>query len=152
MATGDFAGTVAIVTGAAGGIGSAVVTRLADDGATVVAVDRSDPVAPPAWKAAQEDGRVLMLRADVTRPDEAAAIAFTRCLGLELAPRGVRRNVVAPGSTDTPMLTALWDDAETARRHSADWHRLAIGYAAARCARVISTQAVESALLTGAYR
>ena len=35
---------------------------------------------------------------------KAAAIMFTKCLGLELAPRGVRCNVVSPGSTDTPML------------------------------------------------
>lgn len=39
---------------------------------------------------------------------KAAAQAFTKCLGLELAQHGIRCNVVAPGSTDTPMLTALW--------------------------------------------
>lgn len=39
---------------------------------------------------------------------KAAATAFTRCLGLELAPRGVRCNVVSPGSTRTAMLDALW--------------------------------------------
>ncbi|KAB2347059.1 2,3-dihydro-2,3-dihydroxybenzoate dehydrogenase [Actinomadura rudentiformis] len=38
---------------------------------------------------------------------KAAAIAFTRCLGLELAPYKVRCNIVAPGSTDTPMLHSL---------------------------------------------
>ena len=45
---------------------------------------------------------------------KAAATMFTRCLGLELAPFGVRCNMVAPGSTRTPMLTGLWhdDDAE----------------------------------------
>ncbi|WP_440899004.1 2,3-dihydro-2,3-dihydroxybenzoate dehydrogenase [Actinosynnema sp.] len=41
---------------------------------------------------------------------KAAATAFTKSLGLELAGRGVRCNVVAPGSTDTPMLRALWAD------------------------------------------
>ena len=41
---------------------------------------------------------------------KAAARAFTRTLGLELADRGVRCNVVSPGSTDTPMLQALWTD------------------------------------------
>ncbi|MFY1634929.1 2,3-dihydro-2,3-dihydroxybenzoate dehydrogenase [Solwaraspora sp. WMMB335] len=49
---------------------------------------------------------------------KAAVRAFTVCLGLELAPYGVRCNVVAPGSTDTPMLTALWKDADSARRKS----------------------------------
>lgn len=38
---------------------------------------------------------------------KAAATMFTRCLGLELAPHGIRCNVVAPGSTRTPMLAAM---------------------------------------------
>ncbi|MEU8738011.1 2,3-dihydro-2,3-dihydroxybenzoate dehydrogenase [Streptomyces halstedii] len=45
---------------------------------------------------------------------KAAASMFTKCLGLENAAYGIRCNVVAPGSTDTPMLTALWDDASAA--------------------------------------
>lgn len=39
---------------------------------------------------------------------KAAAAAFTRSLGLELAPYGIRCNVVAPGSTDTDMQRAMW--------------------------------------------
>ena len=46
---------------------------------------------------------------------KAAATAFTRCLGLELAPHGVRCNVVSPGSTSTPMLDALWEARPGAR-------------------------------------
>lgn len=38
---------------------------------------------------------------------KAAASSFTRSLGLELAPFGVRCNVVSPGSTRTPMLEAM---------------------------------------------
>lgn len=38
---------------------------------------------------------------------KAATTAWTKVLGLECAPFGVRCNVVSPGSTDTPMLTAL---------------------------------------------
>ncbi|MCG5218709.1 2,3-dihydro-2,3-dihydroxybenzoate dehydrogenase [Streptosporangium sp. KLBMP 9127] len=38
---------------------------------------------------------------------KAAAVMFTRCLGLELAPYGIRCNVVSPGSTDTDMLRKL---------------------------------------------
>ena len=43
---------------------------------------------------------------------KAAASSFTKCLGLELAGHGIRCNVVAPGSTDTPMLTSLWADSD----------------------------------------
>ncbi|MEU4241673.1 2,3-dihydro-2,3-dihydroxybenzoate dehydrogenase [Actinoplanes sp. NPDC026619] len=39
---------------------------------------------------------------------KAAATLFTKSLGLELAPYGIRCNVVAPGSTDTPMQRQLW--------------------------------------------
>ncbi|WP_433665931.1 2,3-dihydro-2,3-dihydroxybenzoate dehydrogenase [Nocardia sp. CA-136227] len=46
---------------------------------------------------------------------KAAATMFTRCLGLELARYGIRCNVVAPGSTDTPMLTALWNHEQASR-------------------------------------
>jgi 2,3-dihydro-2,3-dihydroxybenzoate dehydrogenase len=45
---------------------------------------------------------------------KAAASMFTKCLGLESASYGIRCNVVAPGSTDTPMLTSLWDDGSAA--------------------------------------
>lgn len=41
---------------------------------------------------------------------KAAATMFTRCLGLELAPHGIRCNIVAPGSTLTPMQTGMWAD------------------------------------------
>ncbi len=42
---------------------------------------------------------------------KAAATMFTRCLGLELAPMGIRCNIVAPGSTMTAMQTGMWRDA-----------------------------------------
>lgn len=42
---------------------------------------------------------------------KAAATMFVRCLGLELAPLGIRCNIVAPGSTRTPMQTGMWTDA-----------------------------------------
>ncbi|MFL9585192.1 2,3-dihydro-2,3-dihydroxybenzoate dehydrogenase [Stenotrophomonas sp. AB1(2024)] len=47
---------------------------------------------------------------------KAAATMFTRCLGLELAPHGIRCNIVAPGSTLTPMQTGMWADSDGAQR------------------------------------
>lgn len=47
---------------------------------------------------------------------KAAAHMFTRCLGLELGPLGVRCNIVAPGSTLTPMQTGMWADDQGAAR------------------------------------
>jgi 2,3-dihydro-2,3-dihydroxybenzoate dehydrogenase len=43
---------------------------------------------------------------------KAAAVAYTKTLGLELAEYGVRCNLVSPGSTDTDMLRALWSSAD----------------------------------------
>lgn len=43
---------------------------------------------------------------------KAAATAFTRALALQVAPAGVRVNLVSPGSTDTAMLRGLYDDAD----------------------------------------
>jgi 2,3-dihydro-2,3-dihydroxybenzoate dehydrogenase len=39
---------------------------------------------------------------------KAAVAHFMRCLGLEVAGYGIRCNVVAPGSTDTPMQRSMW--------------------------------------------
>jgi 2,3-dihydro-2,3-dihydroxybenzoate dehydrogenase len=43
---------------------------------------------------------------------KAAAAMFTKCLALEVAEHGVRCNVVSPGSTDTPMLRALFGEGD----------------------------------------
>ncbi|WKB55530.1 2,3-dihydro-2,3-dihydroxybenzoate dehydrogenase [Eleftheria terrae] len=39
---------------------------------------------------------------------KAAVAHLMRCLALELAPHGIRCNLVSPGSTDTPMQRQLW--------------------------------------------
>ncbi|CAL9303227.1 2,3-dihydro-2,3-dihydroxybenzoate dehydrogenase [Streptomyces sp. R02] len=192
---------IALVTGAAGGIGAAVVRTLAERGASVAAVDKDDDrLDEVAAKLAAEGLRVRAFPADVTtsagaermvadvedvlgpldqlvngagvlrlgkatdltdadwaatfavnangvffvsravinrmvprrsgavvtiasnaagtaRTDmaayaasKAAATMFTKCLGLEVAQYGIRCNVVAPGSTETPMLTSMWQD------------------------------------------
>lgn len=60
---------------------------------------------------------------------KAASAQFTKCLGLELAPWGIRCNVVSPGSTDTPMQRGLWSTPDSAERVIAgdlSQHRLGI--------------------------
>lgn len=47
---------------------------------------------------------------------KAAVRSLTQCAGLELAPYGVRCNLVSPGSTDTPMLHGMFADADIRQR------------------------------------
>lgn len=194
-------GKVALVTGAAGGIGSAIARAVAGQGATVAAVDRDGDRLRDVVDALRADGLdVIACPADVSRRDavtglvdtverqigaieylvnaagvlrtgmvrelspadaretlavntegvlylsqavadrmvprgrgaivtvasnaadtprtgmgiygasKAAAAMITKSLGLEVAEHGVRCNVVAPGSTDTPMLRGMWHD------------------------------------------
>lgn len=201
-------GRIALVTGAAGGIGEAVVHTLAARGAHVAALDRDpDRLTAAVGRLTAEGTRVTAVPADVTSSTDveravsmvedalgpldylvnaagvlrlgearkltdedwatllavnatgvfhvsravvdrmvargggalvtvasnaagtartemaayaaskAAATAFTKCLGLEVAPFGIRCNVVAPGSTDTPMLHGMHGD-DTATRTS----------------------------------
>nr|BFE58113.1 2,3-dihydro-2,3-dihydroxybenzoate dehydrogenase [Dactylosporangium thailandense] len=201
---------IALVTGAAGGIGAAVVAALARQGALVAALDRDARALREATAGLVAEGlRVLAVPADVTRRDEveaavaavedrggpidylvnaagvlriddaarlsdedwrdtfavnttgvfvvsravvnrmlprgrgaivtvasnaadtprqgmaayaaskAAATMFTKCLGLEVAAHGIRCNLVAPGSTDTPMLRGMWHD-DSGRRATID--------------------------------
>ncbi len=202
MKPSGLAGKRALVTGAGGGIGAAVVRQLAEEGALVIATDLpsagldalasiegvkveplnvSDSAAVTAlferveaedgpvdlvasvagvlstttidgtsdaeWRrvfAVNTDG-VFHLGREVSRrmgargrgafvvvssnaagvprhamaayaASKAAATMFTRCLGLELGPKGVRCNIVAPGSTLTPMQTGMWADDNGAAR------------------------------------
>jgi NAD(P)-dependent dehydrogenase (short-subunit alcohol dehydrogenase family) len=66
----DSTGKVAIVTGAAGGIGAAIVRRLAEDGFRVIASDIREASLP---ELAEEVGGAFQL-ADVTVEDEVAAL------------------------------------------------------------------------------
>ncbi|GLW90330.1 2,3-dihydro-2,3-dihydroxybenzoate dehydrogenase [Actinokineospora globicatena] len=212
-------GKVALVTGAAGGIGAAIVAELAERGVLVAAVDRDKStlddlvlrtprgavVRPYAadvtesieveqvvdaverelgdldflvnsagvlrlgevWSFGDQDwtdtfavnatGVFKMSRAVVARmrqrragaivtvasnaantprvamaayaASKAAASMFTKSLGLEVARFGIRCNLVAPGSTETPMLTSMWHDAsgrENTLKGSPDAFRLGI--------------------------
>ncbi|MEU6477532.1 2,3-dihydro-2,3-dihydroxybenzoate dehydrogenase [Streptomyces sp. NPDC047017] len=198
MSTGhELTGRLALVTGAGRGIGAAVVTALAAQGARVLATDL-DPAGAEAL-AAEHGDRVTVRPLDVTNPaaveklvaeaedtlgpldiavnvagilrgapvvdlddadwsavfavntdgvmhvsraaarrmtargrgsivtvasnaagvprsgmaayaaSKAAAVMFTKCLGLEVAAHGVRCNTVSPGSTLTDMQRAMWE-------------------------------------------
>lgn len=79
-------------------VSQAVVRRMARRGAgAVVTVGSNAAHVPRAGMSAYAASK-------------AAAEMFTRCLALETARHGIRCNVVSPGSTDTPMLRALWAD------------------------------------------
>ncbi|MYM58167.1 2,3-dihydro-2,3-dihydroxybenzoate dehydrogenase [Vibrio sp. OCN044] len=41
---------------------------------------------------------------------KAALHMMVKCMGIELAPFGIRCNIVSPGSTDTPMQRQLWTE------------------------------------------
>lgn len=72
----------------------AAAARMVDRGGSVVTVASNAAGVPRTGMAAYAASK-------------AAAVAVTRCLGLELGGRGVRANVVCPGSTDTDMLRVL---------------------------------------------
>ena len=60
---------------------------------------------------------------------KAAVTQLSRCLGLELAPYGIRVNIISPGSTDTPMQQAMWKQGssrETVIEGSSENYRLGI--------------------------
>lgn len=75
MNPGRLSGKVAVVTGAAGGIGSAIALRLAREGAAVIATARSlESVEPTIAEATRDGGAARPLVVDVTRPEDPAAI------------------------------------------------------------------------------
>ncbi|MEI8596422.1 2,3-dihydro-2,3-dihydroxybenzoate dehydrogenase [Photobacterium sp. Hal280] len=47
---------------------------------------------------------------------KAALSSLANCAALELAPYGVRCNLVSPGSTDTPMQRSLWQSEDAEQR------------------------------------
>ena len=67
-----FAGKIAVVTGAASGIGKATVLKLAGEGAHVFAAD-IDETGGKAL-AEQSNGKIDFVRCDVTRPSDIEAL------------------------------------------------------------------------------
>lgn len=74
----------------------AVGTRMRDRGRGSIVV------------VASQSAKTVRLRQATYGASKAALTYATKALGLELAPSGVRVNVVQPGTTDTPLAQALW--------------------------------------------
>src|SRR6266545_4466373 len=128
-----FAGSVAVVTGAAEGIGRGVAQRFLSEGARVVLADIDQTTLTATLDALGDDprSRAVAVHADASRPPDVAAIfdaarttfggldivaynatkgaieAATRALALDLAPFGIRVNAVAPGVISVARRSAV---------------------------------------------
>ncbi|MFD5139103.1 2,3-dihydro-2,3-dihydroxybenzoate dehydrogenase [Streptomyces sp. NPDC058378] len=103
----EWAATFAVNTHGVFHVSRSVSRRMADRGSgSIVTVASNAAGVPRTGMAAYAASK-------------AAAVMFTKCLGLEVAPRGVRCNTVSPGSTLTDMQRGMWtagDEEAAARR------------------------------------
>lgn len=116
----EFAGKVAIVTGAAGGIGAEVVRLLVAGGASVVAEDIDASIGS---LESDNDGRVAALQADITAADtadRAVALALQRFGRLDILVNNAGRFLLKPlvDSTDDDWDLLMTTNAKGAFRHT----------------------------------
>lgn len=71
----DFKGKHVLVTGASGGLGSAIIGRLADRGAHIVATSRSLQALQEMQSGLAKNARVVLLPADLADPDQVKSLA-----------------------------------------------------------------------------
>lgn len=100
----DWVDTFSVNTTAVFKVSRAVVSRMRERCTGAVVTVASNAASTP---------RVEMAAYAASK---AAASMFTKSLGLEVARYGIRCNVVAPGSTETPMLSSMWHDASGRER------------------------------------
>lgn len=110
MSTQKFDGLVAIVTGAAQGIGEAYARALAAQGAAVVVADVNEEAGTTVAKGIVEDGgRALFVHTDVSSPASAEAMATTTAEqfgGIDLL---VNNAAIYGGMQIDLLLTVDWD-------------------------------------------
>jgi 3-oxoacyl-[acyl-carrier protein] reductase len=110
MNSSRFDGKVAIVTGAAQGIGEAYARALAREGAAVVVADVNDEAGTAVAKQISEDGgRALFVRTDVSSAASAEAMAATtvdQFGGIDLL---VNNAAIYGGMRIDLLLTVDWD-------------------------------------------
>jgi len=111
-----------------------------------------------------DDGAIVVVSSNAARvprtgmlayaASKAATSALARCAGLELAARGIRCNVVEPGSTATAMQRDLWPDPEAGRRAAVagDPAAYRVGIPLGRIAEPEDVAAVVAFLLSDAAR
>jgi len=87
----------------------------------------------PAWRVAEYSAAKGGLR------------NFTRCLALELAPRKINVNNVAPGTVLTQMVQELLDDPQASREHEATipWGRAGTPEDVARAVQFLASDAAD---------
>jgi NAD(P)-dependent dehydrogenase (short-subunit alcohol dehydrogenase family) len=104
----DYTGKVAIVTGAARGVGRSLVRAFCDAGASVLAADRDEPGLAETLRP-YTDGRVKVITSDIRTADGAAAIVTAATEGFGRLDFCVNNAAVAPHAGLLEERAEVWD-------------------------------------------